>query len=739
MSNPACPSAEELERSITGDLPADRAEVLAQHLETCESCARKLAGTATPNGIAPRLHDAASDTQPMELSLLMGRLHQMRQAPIEPSTDNSFATMSGRGSITGSTTDYSFLEPARGGGETGWLGSYRVLRLLGQGGMGMVFEAEDQQLHRHVALKVMRPELAEDANVRGRFLAEARAMAAVAHENVVKIYQIGQAGDVPYLAMEFLTGESLARRLRHGPAIPLGDVIRIGYEIAVGLAAAHQQDLIHRDIKPDNVFLEAVEQRGDQTPAREPGRTGLRVKLLDFGLAFSVAGQGVADERGIVLGTPAFMSPEQALGKTVDERSDLFSLGCVLYRMMTGKLPFEGSTPVEVLQARVKQSAMSVHLQAPGVPLPLAQLIDELLAANPKRRPASAQAVADQLAKHLPKPALLTSGQKLTGAAVAITAIIAVLILGTINSKPKDNGIASLPGEGADSSAAANDSTSAETESKSQQAKPQRPKLDPAWVERVRQMEPAAQITEVIAELQRRNPEFDGKHQENHTAEFVKRIHFVSDHVTDISPVRAFPELHTLFCAGSSEGKGILSDLSPLKGMPLGHIDCGWTQIRDLEPLRGMRLTGLQASLTQVSDLSPLEGMPLKELQIGGTQVSDLSVLKPMSLRLLSCWGTPVTDLSPISGCPTLTDLELSDSQITDLSPLRGCPIKHLTCELKNVKDWSVLGELPLETVRLHYVPELHKELLSKIPTLQSINYRSAPRFLENPNKKPGG
>lgn len=736
MSNLGCPSAEELERSITGDLPADRAEVLAQHLETCESCARKLAGTPTPNSVAQPIQDSPDVTQPMELSILMRRLLQMRQTPIEPPTDNSFAKMSGSGSANHPINDYPFLKPARGTGEIGWLGSYRVLRLLGQGGMGIVFEAEDQQLHRHVALKVMRPELAEDANVRARFLAEARAMAAVVHENVVKIYQIGQAGDVPYLAMEFLTGESLARRLRHGPAIPLADVIRIGNEIAVGLAAAHQQGLIHRDIKPDNVFLEAVEQRGDQPHTRE-AHTGLRVKLLDFGLAFSVAGQGVADEHGIVLGTPAFMSPEQALGKTVDERSDLFSLGCVLYRMVTGKLPFEGSTPVEILQARVKQSAMSAQLQAPGVPQPLAQLIDELLAANPARRPASVQIVADELAKLLPKPAQLTSGQKVVAAAVALTAVVATLILGTLNSNPQNSTTpSSAP---ANNSAAANDSsTPADSSSTPVTTEPQRAELDPAWLDRVRQLEPTAQIAEVVAELQRRNPGYDGKYEENHAAEFVRRIHFHSDYVADISPIRAFPELHTLFCAGSSEGKGILEDLSPVKGMRLGHIDCGWTKIRDLEPLRGMRLTGVQASLTQISDLKPLEGMPLKELQIGGTKVADLSVLGPMSLRLLSCWGTPVRDLEPIRGCPTLLTLELSNSQVTDLSPLRGCPIKHLTCELDGVKDWSVLGELPLETVRLNYVPELHKELLSKIPTLTSINYRSAPKFLENPTKKPG-
>src|SRR6185295_2591420 len=223
----------------------------------------------------------------------------------------------------------TFLAPALGPDELGWLAHYRVLKVLGQGGMGVVLLAEDTQLQRPVALKVIRPEIGQSLSNRQRFLREARAMAQVRSDHVVTVHQVGQSGDVCYLAMELLDGEPLDRWLERVSTPPLGEVLRIGREIALALAAAHARGLVHRDVKPANVWLE--------TPAR-------RVKLLDLGLARPQAADACITNPGLVVGTPMYMAPEQARAEPLDGRADLFSLGCVLYQMVTGQPPFQGMT-----------------------------------------------------------------------------------------------------------------------------------------------------------------------------------------------------------------------------------------------------------------------------------------------------------------------------------------------------------------------------------------------------------
>jgi serine/threonine protein kinase len=289
--------------------------------------------------------------------------------------------------ITEPCTPWPFLAPPQGAGEIGRLAQYRVLKLLGRGGMGMVFQAEDTQLRRPVALKVMLPEVAAQQQSKVRFLREARAAAALKHDHVVTIYQVGEDRGVPFLAMEFLRGKSLADWLASGRQASVAETLIIGRQIAKGLAAAHQAGLIHRDIKPANLWLEA--------PAG-------RVKVLDFGLARWADGQPdgrsvMRTEQGAVVGTPAFMAPEQARGEEVNARSDLFSLGCVLYRLAAGRPPFAGDTMVAVLSAVLTQEPRPVRELNPQVPERLAGLIARLLAKQPGERPASAQVVADEL------------------------------------------------------------------------------------------------------------------------------------------------------------------------------------------------------------------------------------------------------------------------------------------------------------------------------------------------------
>jgi serine/threonine protein kinase len=280
------------------------------------------------------------------------------------------------------TNTYPFLLPPVEQDELGRLGNYRVLRLLGAGGMGMVFLAEDIALRRRVALKVMKPELEQSDSAWNRFLREARAMAAIKHPHLVVVYQVGQEGQTIYLAMEYLEGETLDDWSRHtGPAAP-ADVLRIGEELAGGLAAIHKEGLIHRDIKPSNTWLEAPDAR---------------VKILDFGLARQTKDDTNLTKSGVLLGTPAYMSPEQARGKPAEARSDLFSLGCVLYRLCAGREPFRSDNTLAQLAALVADHPTPIRELNPRVPPPLADLITQLLAKEPNDRPASAAAVAAQL------------------------------------------------------------------------------------------------------------------------------------------------------------------------------------------------------------------------------------------------------------------------------------------------------------------------------------------------------
>lgn len=298
------------------------------------------------------------------------------------------------------STQFPFLRPAIAPGEIGRLGNYRVIRLLGSGGMGKVFLAEDLTLRRSVALKVMCLPQGEDL-LSGweRFLREARALAAINHQNLVTVYQTGQDNSTIYLAMELLEGETLDARIRREAPLDVSDLVKIAEEIATGLSAIHERGLIHRDIKPSNIWLLSSTSQ-DTEPLEEdpsPARSVSRVKILDFGLVREVHGDTQLTEAGVVVGTPAYMSPEQARGRALDNRTDLFSFGCVLYAMATGRAPFEASTPLAQAAALAADEPIYARKLNPAIPEPLADLIAELLAKNPEGRPASASEVIERL------------------------------------------------------------------------------------------------------------------------------------------------------------------------------------------------------------------------------------------------------------------------------------------------------------------------------------------------------
>lgn len=280
-------------------------------------------------------------------------------------------------------SSWPFLGPPQAPDEIGRMAQYRVIKPLGKGGMGLVFLAEDIQLRRKAALKVMQPDFAAGDQARKRFLREAQAAAALKHDNIVTLYEVGEERGTPFLVMELLTGKSLEEWLRPPRRATIAESLYVAKQILRGLAAAHAAGLIHRDIKPSNLWLE--QPRG-------------RVKILDFGLARMPEGDFTAvTQAGQLLGTPGFMAPEQIRGEAVDQRCDLFSVGCVVYRMVTGRLPFRGASSFEMCLAATNEAPQPVQSLNPETPVALGAWIGRLLAKAPADRPASAQEALDEL------------------------------------------------------------------------------------------------------------------------------------------------------------------------------------------------------------------------------------------------------------------------------------------------------------------------------------------------------
>jgi predicted Ser/Thr protein kinase len=302
------------------------------------------------------------------------------------------------------SNEFPFLTPSEKPGRLGQLGPYEVEKVLGKGGFGVVLKAFDERLHRVVAIKVLAPAYAASGSARKRFSREARAAAAVKNEQVVGIHDVQGDSDPPYLVMEYIDGVSLQDKIdRHGP-LAVTEILRIGMQIAEGLAAAHKQGLVHRDIKPANILLEnGVE----------------RVKITDFGLARTVDDASVT-QSGTVAGTPMYMSPEQADGLHVDHRSDLFSLGTVLYAMCTGRPPFRATGTVAVLKRVVEDTPRPIREINSEIPDWLCDIIAKLHAKKPEDRFPTAKEVAELLGQHLahlqqpewrPRPAAVAAAQ----------------------------------------------------------------------------------------------------------------------------------------------------------------------------------------------------------------------------------------------------------------------------------------------------------------------------------------
>jgi serine/threonine protein kinase/formylglycine-generating enzyme required for sulfatase activity/dienelactone hydrolase len=261
-------------------------------------------------------------------------------------------------------------------------GKYRVQDEIGHGGMGIVYRAEDIKLGRAVALKFLPPELTQDKNARERFVQEARAAAALAHPNICTVYEVDDSGEHPFIAMEYVEGETLREKTRRGP-LPLGEMLALASQAAEGLEAAHRKGIIHRDIKSANIM---VTDKG-------------QAKIMDFGLAKLRGGSSLTKE-GATIGTVAYMSPEQARGEKVDHRTDIWSLGVVLYEMLSGELPFRGERDVSLLYSIVHEEPQSLREKKPPVSPDLQRVIGRALEKDPGSRYQTAAEMSRDIARY---------------------------------------------------------------------------------------------------------------------------------------------------------------------------------------------------------------------------------------------------------------------------------------------------------------------------------------------------
>ncbi len=370
-----------LDAFVRGELSEQQESELTAHLDQCAACGEELERRV-----------AAAD-QWREASELL--THRTRRSNIVDLANDPSAS----GGFTTSTTFaeqmdlvVGMLAPTDDPEMLGRIGSYEVSGVIGCGGMGVVFKAHDRSLDRVVAIKVMAPHLAGSGAARKRFARESKAAAAVLHPNVIAIHCVADDPKLPYLVMPYIGGASLQKRVEADGPLCTQDTLRIGQQIAAGLAAAHAQGLVHRDIKPANILLE----RGVE-----------RVTITDFGLARAVD-DATMTRSGVIAGTPQYMSPEQARGESVDHRSDLFSLGSVLYMMCAGHSPFRAETTFGILRRITDNQPRPLRESHPDVPEWLCAIIEKLHAKEPSERFQSAEEVAELLEgclAHVQQPA----------------------------------------------------------------------------------------------------------------------------------------------------------------------------------------------------------------------------------------------------------------------------------------------------------------------------------------------
>ncbi len=392
-------SGQQLRRYLSQQLSRAEETAIEQHLDTCQDC------QATIEQLAAEGEFWASACKSLSTVSAVG-------TPLD--NGPNAATQSFDVSLTNFIQ--SFLTPSEDPAMLGRIANYEVSGVIGHGAMGVVVKAFEASLNRFVAIKVMSPALSTNGPARKRFAREAQAAAAIVHNNVTAIHAISEWNGLPYLVMPYVGGESLQKRIDRDGPLKVSEILRVGHQVASGLAAAHSQGLIHRDIKPSNILLESGVER---------------LQITDFGLA-RAADDATLTQSGVIAGTPQYMSPEQSRGEAIDHRSDLFSLGSLLYAVCTGHPPFRAETPFGVLRRISDEQPRSIRESNPEIPKWLCDLIGRLQRKKPDDRLESASEAAnlfEQCLAHVQQPDIIDLPVSLTPTSLRFASMAALIFI----------------------------------------------------------------------------------------------------------------------------------------------------------------------------------------------------------------------------------------------------------------------------------------------------------------------
>ncbi|MEQ1827319.1 MAG: serine/threonine-protein kinase [Pirellula sp.] len=411
MSQRSACNLAHLEQFWDDSLPPEQLNLLEKHLSVCENCQglfeEQVSHFSEISTATAWLKEQATENERESTAATKVREKRTVQSEAIADIAKRMFDRSEDPSMLGRLDEYEIVEP------------------LGAGGMGIVFKGYDRELHRYVAIKLLAPSVSLIGSAKQRFVREAQSAASIVSPYVVPIHAVASHGEIPYLVMSYVPGVNLQELIEESGALTPLQSVRIARQVALGLAAAHERGLIHRDVKPGNILIE---------------RNGQRVMLTDFGLA-QAADDASLTHSGLLAGTPNFMSPEQAKGMEVDARSDLFSLGSVLYTMLAGHPPFRAPNAYAVVKRLTEESPRPLASIQPSTPAWLSRLVMRLLEKDPNHRYASAAEIAELLAeceKHLEHPSLHSLPRELLGgrtrtrfgvAASVILALVCILLI----------------------------------------------------------------------------------------------------------------------------------------------------------------------------------------------------------------------------------------------------------------------------------------------------------------------